>query len=161
GAVDPTLFTQKEGKDILLNYKEALKEACWIEAMQKELHEFDRLEIIKKYGMETSDPVDTPIVKRSKLDADSQGKEVDPIRLWYLMDSCIALIALADADYVGCQDTRRSTSGSMQLLGDRLTMDLDSTKFLCNAIIKVPFPYAVTTSNTPDPSILTSDTTSS
>nr|GEY26851.1 uncharacterized mitochondrial protein AtMg00810-like [Tanacetum cinerariifolium] len=28
------------------------------------------LEIIKKYGMETSDPVDTPMVKKSKLDAD-------------------------------------------------------------------------------------------
>ncbi|GJR47845.1 hypothetical protein Tco_1315948 [Tanacetum coccineum] len=26
----------------------------------------------------------------------------------------------ADADHPGCQDTRRSTSGSMQLLGDRL-----------------------------------------
>ncbi|GJW80480.1 retrovirus-related pol polyprotein from transposon TNT 1-94 [Tanacetum coccineum] len=27
------------------NYKEALKEACWIEAMQEELNEFDRLEV--------------------------------------------------------------------------------------------------------------------
>ncbi|GJV08354.1 putative ribonuclease H-like domain-containing protein [Tanacetum coccineum] len=27
------------------NYKEALKEACWIEAMQEELNEFDRLEL--------------------------------------------------------------------------------------------------------------------
>nr|GEZ21373.1 retrotransposon protein, putative, unclassified [Tanacetum cinerariifolium] len=32
-------------------------------------------------------------------------------------DSCIALTAFADADR---QDTRKSTSGSMQLLGDRL-----------------------------------------
>ncbi|GKG25754.1 hypothetical protein Tco_0398900, partial [Tanacetum coccineum] len=40
--------------------------------------------------------------------------------LWYSKDSCIALTAFADADHVGCQDTRRSTSGSMQLLGDRL-----------------------------------------
>ncbi|GJW05205.1 copia protein [Tanacetum coccineum] len=35
-------------------------------------------------------------------------------------DSCIALTAFADTDYDGCQDTKRSTSGSMQLLGDRL-----------------------------------------
>ncbi|GKF75631.1 retrovirus-related pol polyprotein from transposon TNT 1-94 [Tanacetum coccineum] len=28
--------------------------------------------------------------------------------------------AFADADHAGCQDTRRSTSGSIQLLGDRL-----------------------------------------
>ncbi|GJR72311.1 hypothetical protein Tco_0084676 [Tanacetum coccineum] len=40
--------------------------------------------------------------------------------LWYLKDSSIALTAFADADHAGCQDTRRSTSGSMQLLGDRL-----------------------------------------
>ncbi|GKE11021.1 retrovirus-related pol polyprotein from transposon TNT 1-94, partial [Tanacetum coccineum] len=32
------------------------------------------LEIIKKYGMETSDPVDTLMVEKSKLDADPQGK---------------------------------------------------------------------------------------
>ncbi|GJW27139.1 retrovirus-related pol polyprotein from transposon TNT 1-94 [Tanacetum coccineum] len=40
--------------------------------------------------------------------------------LWYPKDSFIALTAYADADHAGCQDTRRSTSGSMQLLGERL-----------------------------------------
>ncbi|GJR19628.1 retrovirus-related pol polyprotein from transposon TNT 1-94 [Tanacetum coccineum] len=40
--------------------------------------------------------------------------------LWYPKDSSIALTTFADADHAGCQDTRRSTSGSMQLLGDRL-----------------------------------------
>ncbi|GKG21972.1 hypothetical protein Tco_0384567, partial [Tanacetum coccineum] len=40
--------------------------------------------------------------------------------LWYSKDSSIALIAFADADHASCQDTCRSTSGSMQLLGDRL-----------------------------------------
>ncbi|GKD60941.1 hypothetical protein Tco_1298450, partial [Tanacetum coccineum] len=30
--------------------------------------------------------------------------------LWYPKDSSIALTAFADADHVGCQDTRRSTS---------------------------------------------------
>ncbi|GJU37819.1 retrovirus-related pol polyprotein from transposon TNT 1-94 [Tanacetum coccineum] len=40
--------------------------------------------------------------------------------LWYPKDSSIALIAYADADHAGCQDTRRSTSRSMQLLGDKL-----------------------------------------
>nr|GEZ08816.1 retrovirus-related Pol polyprotein from transposon TNT 1-94 [Tanacetum cinerariifolium] len=37
-----------------------------------------------------------------------------------LLDSLIALTAFADADHAGCQDTRRSISGSMQFLGDRL-----------------------------------------
>ncbi|GJX53231.1 retrovirus-related pol polyprotein from transposon TNT 1-94 [Tanacetum coccineum] len=98
------------------------------------------LESLKKYGMETCDPVDTPMVEKSKLDEDPQGNAVDPTRyhkmigtLMYLTssrpdllfvvcmcarDSCIALTAFADADHAGCQDTRKSTSGSMQLLGD-------------------------------------------
>ncbi|GKD62148.1 hypothetical protein Tco_1299657 [Tanacetum coccineum] len=40
--------------------------------------------------------------------------------LWYPKDSSIALTAFANADHDGCQDTCRSTSGSIQLLGDRL-----------------------------------------
>ncbi|GJX01290.1 hypothetical protein Tco_0185203 [Tanacetum coccineum] len=32
----------------------------------------------------------------------------------------MALTAYADVDYAGCQDTRRSTSGSAQFLGDKL-----------------------------------------
>nr|GEU58620.1 hypothetical protein [Tanacetum cinerariifolium] len=102
GMVDLTLFIKREGKDILL---------------------------------------------KSKLDEDPQGKAVDPTHyrgmvgtLMYLTssrpdlvyavcicartmvskDSAIALTGFADADHAGCQDTRRSTSGSMQLLGDRL-----------------------------------------
>nr|GFC04756.1 copia protein [Tanacetum cinerariifolium] len=37
-----------------------------------------------------------------------------------LLDSSIALTAFADEDHAGCQDTRRSTFGSLQFLGDRL-----------------------------------------
>ncbi|GJV16922.1 retrovirus-related pol polyprotein from transposon TNT 1-94 [Tanacetum coccineum] len=49
------------------------------------------------------------------------SKIMEPLRgLWYPKDSSIALTAFADADHAGCQDTRRSTSGSMQFLGDRL-----------------------------------------
>ncbi|GKC90311.1 hypothetical protein Tco_1150960 [Tanacetum coccineum] len=36
--------------------------------------------------------------------------------LWYPKDSYIALTAFADVGHAGWQDTRRSTSGSMQLL---------------------------------------------
>ncbi|GKB76006.1 hypothetical protein Tco_0942901 [Tanacetum coccineum] len=124
--------------------------------------------------MESSDLVDTPMVEKSKLDEDTQGKAIDPTHycgmvgtlmylissrpdltfdvcmyaryqakptekhlhaikrifkylrgtinrgVWYPNDSSIVLIAYADADHAGCQDTRRSTSGCMQLLGDRL-----------------------------------------
>ncbi|GKE65321.1 hypothetical protein Tco_1519482 [Tanacetum coccineum] len=40
--------------------------------------------------------------------------------LWYPKDSAMALTAYADTDHGGCQDARRSTSGSAQFLRDRL-----------------------------------------
>ncbi|GKC69947.1 hypothetical protein Tco_1115830 [Tanacetum coccineum] len=40
--------------------------------------------------------------------------------LWYPKDIAMALTAYTDADHAGCQDTRRSTSGSAQFLGDKL-----------------------------------------
>nr|GEX10183.1 hypothetical protein [Tanacetum cinerariifolium] len=77
--------------------------------------------------------LDTPMVEKSKLDEDKEGKAVDPSHyrgmigtlfyltgLGYPKDSSVALTAFADADHAGCQDTRRSTSGSVQFLGERL-----------------------------------------
>ncbi|GJX32330.1 retrovirus-related pol polyprotein from transposon TNT 1-94 [Tanacetum coccineum] len=60
------------------------------------------------------DPVDTPMVEKSKLDEDKERKAVDPSHyrgivnrgLWYPKDSSIALTAFADADHASCQDTR-------------------------------------------------------
>nr|GFA45544.1 retrovirus-related Pol polyprotein from transposon TNT 1-94 [Tanacetum cinerariifolium] len=40
--------------------------------------------------------------------------------LWYPKDSFVALTAFIDADHAGCQDTRRTTYGSVQFLGERL-----------------------------------------
>ncbi|GJT02036.1 retrovirus-related pol polyprotein from transposon TNT 1-94 [Tanacetum coccineum] len=40
--------------------------------------------------------------------------------LWYPKDTAMALMAYADADHAGCQDTRRSTLGSAQFLGGKL-----------------------------------------
>ncbi|GKE44978.1 hypothetical protein Tco_1472262, partial [Tanacetum coccineum] len=40
--------------------------------------------------------------------------------IWYSKDTGVSLTAYADADHVGCQDIRRSTSGSAQFLGDKL-----------------------------------------
>ncbi|GJV98024.1 retrovirus-related pol polyprotein from transposon TNT 1-94 [Tanacetum coccineum] len=127
------------------------------------------LEIIKKYGMETSNLVDTPMVGKSKLDADPQGKEVDPTRYREMIGSLIYLTS--NVDHAGCQDTRTSTSGSMQLLGDKLvswsskkqkSTVISSTEAEYIALSGcLPLPYAVTTSNTFDPRILTSYTTSS
>ncbi|GKA51676.1 hypothetical protein Tco_0744872 [Tanacetum coccineum] len=90
------------------------------------------LKSLKKYGLNSTDSVDTPMIENKKLDEDLQGKPVDAtlyhgiIRsLMYLtasrpdlnyVDIDMSLIAYADADHAGCQDTRRSTSGSAQFL---------------------------------------------
>nr|GEZ00613.1 uncharacterized mitochondrial protein AtMg00810-like [Tanacetum cinerariifolium] len=132
------------------------------------------LESLKKYGFESYEPVDTPMVEKSKLDEDKEGKAVDPSHyhgmigtllyltasrpdlqfaicmcaryqarptekhvhavkrifrylrrtvhrgLWYPKDSSVSLTDFTDADHAGCQDTRRSTSGSVQFLEERL-----------------------------------------
>ncbi|GJW61753.1 hypothetical protein Tco_0699038 [Tanacetum coccineum] len=49
------------------------------------------LEIIKKYGVETSEPVDTPMVEKSKLDEDPQEKAVDPTRYRRMIGSLMYL----------------------------------------------------------------------
>nr|GEZ45072.1 retrotransposon protein, putative, unclassified [Tanacetum cinerariifolium] len=78
-------------------------------------------------------------IYRLKLDEDLSGIPVDQTRfrsmvgslmyltartinwdLWYPKDTAMALTAYADADHEGCQDTRKSTSGSAQFLGDKL-----------------------------------------
>ncbi|GKB14378.1 hypothetical protein Tco_0848301 [Tanacetum coccineum] len=60
--------------------------------------------------------------------------------LWYPKDSSIALTGYADADHVGCQDTRRSTSRSMQLLGERL-VSLSSKRHKSAAISSMKAEY--------------------
>ncbi|GKF88048.1 retrovirus-related pol polyprotein from transposon TNT 1-94, partial [Tanacetum coccineum] len=59
GTVDPTLFIRRQGKDIILSPR-----GIFINQ--------------SKYALESSDPVDTPMVEKSKLDEDLQGKSIDP-----------------------------------------------------------------------------------
>ncbi|GKA44995.1 retrovirus-related pol polyprotein from transposon TNT 1-94 [Tanacetum coccineum] len=78
-----------------------------------------------KYGMDSSNSVDTPIVDRTKLDEDIQEKIVDPIHYRGVLDTSIALTAYADTDHVMCQDTRRSTFGSVQFLKIKTKKETD------------------------------------
>ncbi|GJS62609.1 uncharacterized mitochondrial protein-like protein [Tanacetum coccineum] len=52
----------------------------------------------------------------------------------------MSLTAYADADHAGCQDTRRSTSGSAQFLGDKL-VSWSSKKQKCIAISSTEAEY--------------------
>ncbi|GJX32131.1 retrovirus-related pol polyprotein from transposon TNT 1-94 [Tanacetum coccineum] len=76
------------------------------------------LESLNKCGFDSYDLVDTPMVEKSKLDEDKEGKAVDLSHYRGMIGTLLYLIA--NADHAGCQDTRRSTFGSMRFLGDRL-----------------------------------------
>ncbi|GJV34872.1 retrovirus-related pol polyprotein from transposon TNT 1-94 [Tanacetum coccineum] len=167
GIVDPTLFICREGKKLLL-VRIYVDDIIFV-ASTPEL-----CDLFAKIIFDSCNPVDTPMVEKSKLDEDKEGKAIDPSHyrdmigtllyltasrpnlqfaicmyarhqawptekhlhavkkifrylrgtvnqgLWYPKESSITLTAFADADHAICQDTRRSTSGSMQFLGDRL-----------------------------------------
>ncbi|GJR11940.1 hypothetical protein Tco_0794592 [Tanacetum coccineum] len=60
--------------------------------------------------------------------------------LWYSKDSGFELKAFVDADYAGCHDTRRSTSGSAQFLGHRLvSWSSKKQKSLCHLHTEVEY----------------------
>ncbi|GKE97802.1 retrovirus-related pol polyprotein from transposon TNT 1-94 [Tanacetum coccineum] len=87
GTVDPTLFIRRQGKDIILS-KYAL-------------------ESLKNNGMESSDPVDTPMVEKSKLDEDPQGKVIDPTHYCGIVSTLIYLTASRlDLTFVVCMCAR-------------------------------------------------------
>ncbi|GKC44105.1 hypothetical protein Tco_1061827, partial [Tanacetum coccineum] len=60
--------------------------------------------------------------------------------LWYSKDTGMSMKAYADADHVGCQNTRRKTSGSAQFLGDKL-VSWSSKKQKCIAISSTEAEY--------------------
>nr|GEX06601.1 uncharacterized mitochondrial protein AtMg00810-like [Tanacetum cinerariifolium] len=51
------------------------------------------LESLKKYGFESCEPVDTPMVEKSKLDEDKKGKAVDPSRYRGMIGTILYLTA--------------------------------------------------------------------
>nr|GFA76941.1 retrovirus-related Pol polyprotein from transposon TNT 1-94 [Tanacetum cinerariifolium] len=142
------------------NFKSAITEDCWFQAMQDEIHEFDRLQvwelvpqpdcvmiialkwiykvkldeygdILKKQGTVGGKGIST----RGGYQVSPTKKHLEVLKrvfrylkrtinwgLWYPKDTAMALTAYANADHVGCQDTRRSTSISAQFLSNKLIL---------------------------------------
>ncbi|GJU79946.1 retrovirus-related pol polyprotein from transposon TNT 1-94 [Tanacetum coccineum] len=95
GSVDPTLFIRRRGKETTTGLQISQSPRGIFINQSKYA-----LESLKKYGFESCDPVDTPMVEKSKLDEDKEG-------------------TLADHAWLS-RYTPYNTSGSIQLLGDRL-----------------------------------------
>ncbi|GJT71802.1 retrovirus-related pol polyprotein from transposon TNT 1-94 [Tanacetum coccineum] len=62
--------------------------------------------------------------------------------LWYPKDSSFELIAFSDADHARCIDTRKSTSGGIQFLGDKLVSWM-SKKQYCTVMSSAEAEYVV------------------
>ncbi|GJT09067.1 retrovirus-related pol polyprotein from transposon TNT 1-94 [Tanacetum coccineum] len=100
------------------------------------------LKILKKFGMDSCDPVDTPMVDRLKLDEDPLGILASPTKkhlealkrvfwylrgtinwgLWYPKDTAMALTAYADADHAE----------------EHCDLNYRGTRYDTNAIIQMP-----------------------
>ncbi|GJQ94982.1 hypothetical protein Tco_0006121 [Tanacetum coccineum] len=114
--------------------------------------------------MESCDPVGTPMEIKDKLDLDQNGSPVDATKyhsmigalmyltssrpdigtvntgLWYMKDSGFELTGFSDADYAGCKDTFKSTSGGAQFLGEKL-VSWSSKKQDCTALSTAEAEY--------------------
>nr|GEZ44519.1 hypothetical protein [Tanacetum cinerariifolium] len=68
GSVDPTLFIRRNENDLLL-VEIYVDDIIFASSTPK---------LCDKYGFESYDPVDTPMVEKSKLDEDKEWKAIDP-----------------------------------------------------------------------------------
>nr|GFA53389.1 uncharacterized mitochondrial protein AtMg00810-like [Tanacetum cinerariifolium] len=57
------------------------------------------LESLKKYGFESCDPVDTPMVEKSKLDKDKEGKAVDPSHYHEQVENGVIELYFVNTEY--------------------------------------------------------------
>nr|GEW00303.1 hypothetical protein [Tanacetum cinerariifolium] len=113
------------------------------------------LEILHKHGMEKGQSID--IVQAVCFCARYQSRPTEKhlkavkrifrylrgttnMGLWYSKGSSFDLTAFLDADHVGCIDTRKSTSGGIQFLGDKLVRWM-SKKQDCTAMSSVEAEY--------------------
>nr|GEU51275.1 hypothetical protein [Tanacetum cinerariifolium] len=104
GAVDPTLFTRKTGKHILLvqiyvddiMFASTDPKACDVSQSPGGIfinQSKFALEILKKFRMDSCDSIDTPMVDRLKLDEDPTGIPVDQTRFCNMVGSLMYLTA--------------------------------------------------------------------
>nr|GEV71235.1 retrovirus-related Pol polyprotein from transposon TNT 1-94 [Tanacetum cinerariifolium] len=145
------------------NIKEAMADSAWIEAMQEELHQFDKHQVwelvdkpfgktvikLKWLWKNKKDEDQIVIRNKARLVAKGYAQEevarLEAVRIFiaytahksfpiYQMDvkmsflngplkeegSSFEITAFLDADHTRCIDSRKSTSGGIQFLSDKL-----------------------------------------
>ncbi|GJU30160.1 retrovirus-related pol polyprotein from transposon TNT 1-94 [Tanacetum coccineum] len=118
------------------NFKQDILEPSWIDAMQEEIHEFERLEnkarlVSQGFRQEEEIKFEESFAPVARIEAirifvvNAANKNMTifqkDVKMAFLNGELKEESAyVLDADHAGCQDTRRSTSGSAQFLGDKL-----------------------------------------
>nr|GEY43660.1 hypothetical protein [Tanacetum cinerariifolium] len=172
GAVDPTLFTQKKGKHILL-VQIYVDDIIFASTDPKACDIFSN-EMSSKFQMSMMGQMSFFLASRPDLlfaicmcaryQASPIKKHLEALKrvfwslkgtinwgLWYPKDTTMALTTYADADHAGCQDTRRSTPGNYGFDFNKIPLYCNNRSALLSAAIM---------SITPGPSTLTFDTIS-
>nr|GEW90782.1 hypothetical protein [Tanacetum cinerariifolium] len=146
------------------NIKEAMADSAWIEAMQEELHQFDRLDKKEIDFEESFAPVAR--LEAEEVYVNQPDGFVDPFHLdqvyrlkkalyglkqapraWYdeLSNFLISKGFSKDLDHAGCLDSRKSTSGGIQFLGGDKLVSWSSKKqdytLISSAEADPAFPY--------------------
>ncbi|GJS13522.1 retrovirus-related pol polyprotein from transposon TNT 1-94 [Tanacetum coccineum] len=133
GAVDPNLFTRKEGEHIILvlfqmskRFKMSMMgKMSFFFGLQISLSPKGifinqsryALEMLKKYGLDQCDPVDIPIVEMLKLDKDLNGTLVDPTRYRGMVGSLMYLTSSRpDLVFVVCMCARYQAKSTEKYL---------------------------------------------
>nr|GEV83006.1 hypothetical protein [Tanacetum cinerariifolium] len=106
------------------------------------------LEILKKFGMDSCDPVDTPMVDRIKLDEDPLGILVNQTRFCSMVDSLMYLtVSRPDLVFAVCMcaryqasPTKKHLEALKQFLGDKL-VSWSSKKQKSTAISTIEAEY--------------------
>ncbi|GJU78341.1 retrovirus-related pol polyprotein from transposon TNT 1-94 [Tanacetum coccineum] len=160
GVVDPILFTRKIGKHILLVqiyvddiiFASTDPKACDIFSNEMSSIYPNVNDGTNKFGMDSCDPADTPMVDRLKLDEDPLRIPVDQTRFCSMVGSLMYLTASRpDLVFAMCMCARylaSPTKNHLEALKSFQTMVLHSIRFPCIVITAVQFLSAVTMSNT-------------
>ncbi|GJW90507.1 hypothetical protein Tco_0168060 [Tanacetum coccineum] len=138
--VDPTLFTRQAGNNLLLGtpvdatlYRGMIGSLMYLTSSRPDL-----IYAVCLFARYQSKPIEKHLQAVKRIFRYLKG--TFNMGLWYSKDTDMLLTAYADADHAGCQDTRRSTSGSAQFLGDKLVR-WSSKKQKCTSISSTEAEY--------------------
>ncbi|GJS59560.1 retrovirus-related pol polyprotein from transposon TNT 1-94 [Tanacetum coccineum] len=128
GAVDPTLLTRKAGNDLLLNNLDVDLQGTPVDAthyrgkigslMYLMSSKLDLIYAVCLCARYQTKPTEKHLNAVKRIFRYQKG--TIHMGLWYSKDTEMSLTAYSGANHAGCQDTRRSTPGSAQFLGDKL-----------------------------------------